>query len=157
MRGHTHRPVLSLAPLLRTSLLLNGLLLAGCASPPVLPDLQGQAAVVMGFTTDAATPYEGGTAYTGLLIHRINGASVGDTPLRKNDHRRVPPGKVVVEGQCYWYWRGISWETHQDLLEPARLEWDAQPGHIYTLFVTIDEYKATCILELFDKPQAAHD
>ena len=153
MKGATHRSFLSLAAMV----VLHGSLLHGCASPPVLPDLQGQAAVVMGFTTEEAKPYEGGTVYTGLLIHRINGTSVGETPLRRDDYRTVPAGKVVVEGQCYWYWHGISWDTHRDLLEPARLEWDAQPGHIYTLFASIDEYKATCMLELFDKPQTAHD
>ena len=59
MRGLTHRIFLALAAVVA----LTGLL-SGCASPPVLPDLQGQAAVVMGFTSEEAKPYEGGTAYT---------------------------------------------------------------------------------------------
>ncbi|HVL02207.1 MAG TPA: hypothetical protein VM553_20455 [Dongiaceae bacterium] len=111
----------------------------------------------MGFTTSEAKPYAGGTVYTGLLIRRINGVSVGDVPLQRDDYRMLAPGRIKVEGECYWRWRGISWETHRDLLEPAQLEWTAQPDHVYTLLLNIDEYKATCVLELFDQPPTTHD
>ncbi|MCP5015502.1 MAG: hypothetical protein GY938_09485 [Ketobacter sp.] len=34
---------------------------SGCQTYPILPDLKGNAAIVLGFTTDSAQPYEGGT------------------------------------------------------------------------------------------------
>lgn len=136
----------------RFGICLQALILGACASAPEPPrDLQGNALVVMGFTTDETRPYEGGTLYTGLRIDTINGQSVGPIPLTRYDSRPVPPGKVSVDGYCFWRLRTLPWDAPPDLQEPAHLEWEAQSNHVYTLAVSIDEYKATCNLSLFDR------
>ena len=137
------------------ALIASGLLvssLTGCASPPKPPQtLNGSAQLVMGFTTDEARPYEGGTLYTGLRIESINGQSVGSVPLSRYDTRLIPPGKTSVDGYCFWRLRTMPWNAPPDLKEPAHLEWQAQPDHVYTLYINIDEYKATCNLSYYDR------
>lgn len=135
------------------SVALAGSMIAasGCASGPVLPqDLQGRAAIVMGFATESAQPYEGGTLYKGLLLERVNDDTF--TPaLRRHDYRLVEPGQVTVAGHCFWRLRGVMWDPPQDLLEPGTLTWEAKPGHIYTLFADIDKYKARCVISYFEQ------
>lgn len=134
------------------SLLAASITLGSCASGPVLPsDLQGKAAIVMGFDTDTAKPYEGGTLYKGLLLERINDDTF--TPsLRRYDYRLIEAGQVTVAGHCFWRLRGAMWDRPEDLLEPGSLSWEAQPNHVYTLFADIDEYKARCVISYFDTP-----
>lgn len=124
---------------------------SGCASGPVLPaDLQGKAAIVMGFDTDTAKPYEGGTLYKGLLLERIN-ADTFMPALRRYQYHLIEPGQVTVAGHCFWRLRGVMWDRPQDLFEPGTLTWEAKPDHVYTLFADIDEYKARCVISYFEQ------
>lgn len=129
-------------------------LLASCASGPVLSaDLQGKAAIVMGFATDNAKPYEGGTLYTGLLLEQVNTQTYSPA-LQRYDYVLVEPGPVTISGHCFWRLRGVMWDRPDDLWEPGTLSWEAQAGHVYTLFADIDEYKSRCLISFFDKAPA---
>ena len=136
-------------PILRCSA-IGFVILSGCATQPQLPaDLAGNAAIVMGFATDSAQTYEGGTLYTGLILESINGEPL-EPGLRRYEYRLTTPGAVTVTGHCFWRLRGIFWEHHADLWEPGSLSWQAEPNHVYTLSADIDEYKNRCVISLFD-------
>lgn len=134
-----------------SALTLCACLLCSCATYPELPaDLQDQAAIVMGFGTNSAGPYEGGTLYTGLVLEQINGQPL-DQPLLQYQYRLVNPGIVSVSGHCFWHLRGLPWDKPDDRWEAGSLTWEAQPNHVYTLSADIDEYKNRCEISYFDK------
>ncbi len=128
------------------------LLVSACASYPELPaDLQGKVAIVMGFDTDTAKPYEGGMLYTGLVLESINEQPLSPA-LGMYQYRLVEPGQVSVGGHCFWRLRGLLWDRPDDLWEPGQLSWQAEPNHVYTLSAAIDEYQNRCEISLFDRP-----
>lgn len=131
--------------------------MGGCVTGPQLPAyLNGQAAIVLGFTADEAAPYEGGTLYTGLRIHTLDGNPIGPPSLKQYDFILVEPGKHVLQGYCYWQLRGVM-GFKDDLQEPGEITLYAQANHVYTLQSSIDEYKNRCQLSVIERAhQPAH-
>ena len=123
---------------------------SGCQTYPVLPDLKGNAAIVLGFTTNSAQPYEGGTLYTGFHLTRLDGQPT--QTLSRYDYIIMEPGEHRVQGECYWQLRGVM-RLDDDLLEAGELVMITRPDHIYTLQSDIDEYKSQCTLSVIEKAQ----
>ena len=135
--------------------LLIGLLLSivtGCASGPTLPaDIQGKSLIVLGFTSNQAKPYEGGTLYTGMYINKLDGNLI-EPAMHLYDYRIVEPGSHIVEGHCYWRLRGDITLSYDDLNEPGKLVLTTRPNHRYTLQCEIDEYKNRCDISVVETP-----
>lgn len=123
--------------------------LVACAAGPQLPsDLQGQAVIVLGFTTLSAEPYEGGTLYTGFTLDTLDGQPVG--PLSRYQYKLVAPGQHRIEGSCYWQLRGTL-RFEDDLQERGSLVLDTRPDVVYTIQSDIDEYKNQCRLNAVER------
>ncbi len=119
------------------------LMLGGCQTSPNFPDdLNGKTAVVMGYSTDLAEPYEGGTLYTGMWIDKINGEELA-TPLKHYDIHILEPAHYQFDGTCFWRLRG-NMRLEDDLYEPATYAIEMKADTFYILGVEIDEYKIVC-------------
>ena len=126
---------------------------SACQHYPTLPDdLQGQAAIVLGFNTESVEPYDGGTLYTGFWLESINGTPI--EPVGRYAVTFVAPGPTTLAGHCYWRLRG-NLRFEDDLWEPGELTLTAEPNQVYTVQSNIDEYKSRCTLTVVTRP-AAH-
>ena len=140
---------------MRRILITTGLLLiSGCTTGPQLPpDLGGQSAIVLGFTTNSAGPYEGGTLYTGFILDTLDGTPI--TPLTQYQYRLVTPGEHQLEGTCYWRLRG-NLRLEDDIMERGSLVLTTQPDVVYTIQSDIDEYKNQCRLNVVERAISTH-
>ncbi|MBA55438.1 MAG: hypothetical protein CMK89_13365 [Pseudomonadales bacterium] len=128
--------------------------LIACATGPQLPpNLAGQSAIVLGFTTSSAMPYEGGTLYTGFTLDTLDGTAI--TPLSRYEYLLVAPGVHQLEGTCYWRLRG-NLRFEDDILERGSLVLTTQPDVVYTIQSDIDEYKNQCRLNVVERAISAH-
>lgn len=125
------------------------LALSACVRGPVLPEnLNGQAALVMGYSSDFVRSDAGGMVYTGMAIESVNDEKLL-TPLKRGDYLLVAAGEVRLQGACWWRLRGnINFED--DVLEPLDYIFKALPNHVYTLAVDIDNYKYLCDVSFFE-------
>lgn len=140
--------------MLRILLIPGLLMISGCATGPQLPsDLGGQSAIVLGFTTRSAIPYEGGTLYTGFTLDTLDGTPI--IPLTQYQYRLVKPGEHRLEGTCYWRLRG-NLKFEDDLLERGSLVLNTRPDVVYTIQSDIDEYKNQCRLNAVERATPAH-
>ncbi|NMH67133.1 hypothetical protein [Shewanella salipaludis] len=131
-------------------LLCLGLL--ACAAGPQLPKLNGKAAIVLGYSTEDSSLYEGGMLYTGLSIDELDGNPI--TPLGKYDFLMLEPGDHRLGGHCYWRLRSV-FAFEPDWREPATLALHLEADRIYTLHVSVDEYKFRCNLSaLEERPES---
>lgn len=135
--------------MLRTLLIPGLLLISSCATGPQLPaDLAGQSAIVLGFTTSSASPYEGGTLYTGFTLDTLDGTPI--PLLSRYQYRLVAPGEHRLEGTCYWRLRG-NLRFEDDILERGSLLLTTRPDVVYTIQSDIDEYKNQCRLNAVER------
>ena len=127
---------------------LMGLL--GCNATPVVPqELAGQSLIVLGFSTQSAQPYEGGTLYTGFRMEQLDGEAIA--PLTRSQSILVAPGHHRLTGQCYWRLRGVLDFKQDDFTEQGALSLTTRPDTIYTIQSDIDEYKFQCTLTVIQR------
>lgn len=124
--------------------------LIGCATYPELPPLQGQAAIVLGYSTEQARPYEGGTLYTGFHLKQVDDMDI--EPLTQYSVYLLAPGEHRLRGDCYWQWRGLN-RQEDDFSEPGELTLLARADHVYTLQSDLDEYKHQCRLTVIERAE----
>lgn len=121
----------------------------GCSTRPPLPEaLQGQSLIVLGFTTNHAEPYQGGTLYKGFVMEALDGAPAG--PLSRDQYLLVAPGEHRISGHCYWRLRGVLSFDEDDFTEPGTLTLITRPDTRYTIQSDIDEYKYQCRLTVVE-------
>ncbi len=103
--------------------------------------------IVLGFTTDSAEPYEGGTLYTGFILSQLDGKPI--EPLTQYQSIMIEPGEHKLGGECYWRLRGTL-DFEDDFTEPGSLTLTTLPDTVYTIQSDIDEYKHRCRLRVIE-------
>ncbi len=135
------------------SRLMAGLLLiaatSGCQIGPELPkSLDGQAVLVMGYSTDFSEFARGGSVATGFILDTVNDELL-EPSLGLYEFIKLQPGQINFSGHCFWRFRGGGFADN-DLWEPGQLSFEAKADHRYTVSVQIDEYKARCNLKVIE-------
>lgn len=122
----------------------------GCAGYPTLPELHGQSAVVLGFSTANAIPYEGGTLYTGFWLQAVDDQPI--EPISRYGYLLLKPGEHRLQGNCYWRLRSVM-SMEDDINEAGELRLLTRGDHVYTIQSDIDEYHHQCKLTVVERPQ----